>query len=136
MESDEWYGLIAPQCKTKEDWVFGLIAVVNALGWGYWSVSDFQPKEYISLSVSGSYESNSYTAMYGQSKVPRSYLVTGGTAALMNLLYHGNITEKPTLNEDYYKQLFTTNGSYLAKQVKCRSMGDDHCMAKTYLFKN
>ena len=34
MESAEWQALIEPQCKSREDWVYGMVSVVNALGWG------------------------------------------------------------------------------------------------------
>src|SRR5262249_24932462 len=33
MKSAEWYGLIVPMIKSKEDWIHGMVAVVNALGW-------------------------------------------------------------------------------------------------------
>ena len=39
MESAEWEALIKPQCKTREDWVYGMVSVVNALGWGRWSIA-------------------------------------------------------------------------------------------------
>jgi predicted hydrocarbon binding protein len=44
----------------------------------------------------------------------------------MNLLYNGDITEKPTLDESYYNKLLG-EGSFTGKQVKCRSMGDEYC---------
>ncbi|MCH8295738.1 hypothetical protein IH992_32060 [Candidatus Poribacteria bacterium] len=79
------------------------------------------------LRVDGSYESNGYLGMYGKSALPRSYLVTGGAAGLMNLLYFGDITEKPELNDAYYDKLFRSEGSFIGQQVKCQSMGDDYC---------
>ena len=127
MESEEWYGLIAPQCQTREDWISGIIAVGNAFGWGYWTVTELQPGKRMVVRVDGSYESNGYLGMYGKSALPRSYLVTGGAAGLMNLLYFGDITEKPELNDAYYDKLFRSEGSFIGQQVKCQSMGDDYC---------
>ncbi|MEO2003750.1 MAG: hypothetical protein ABGY41_06595, partial [Candidatus Poribacteria bacterium] len=95
MQSDEWYGLVEPQCRTREDWVSGIIAVSNAFGWGRYSVPELDPDKRIVLRVDGSYESNGYLRMYGKSPHPRSYLVTGAAAGVMNLLYFGDIMSKP-----------------------------------------
>jgi len=127
MESEEWYGLVEPQCQTREDWISGIIAVANAFGWGYWTVTELEPGKRMISCVDGSYESNGYLGMYGKSALPNSYLITGGAAGVMNLLYFGDITEKPELNEAYYDKLFRSEGSFVGKQVKCRSMGDDYC---------
>ena len=78
MESEEWYGLIEPQCATREDWISGIIAVSNAFGWGWFTVTELEPGKRLVLRVDGSYESNGYLGMYGPSSLPRSYLVTGG----------------------------------------------------------
>ena len=40
MNSQEWDALIKPQLKTKEDWVHGIVATINALGWERWQVTD------------------------------------------------------------------------------------------------
>jgi hypothetical protein len=127
MVSDEWAGLIEPQCQSREDWLSGVIAVANAFGWGYWTVTELEPNKRMVIRVDGSYESNAYLAMYGQAAVPNSYLVTGGAGGLMNLLYHADITKKPELSEAFYRELFSKDGSFLGQQVQCRSMGDDIC---------
>ncbi|RMH70099.1 MAG: hypothetical protein D6675_10435 [Gemmatimonadetes bacterium] len=127
MESDEWYGLVVPQCQTREDWISGMMAVVNALGWGYWTVTELDPGKRMVLRVDGDYESNSYLAMYGKSTRPVSYLVTGGAAGVMNLLYCEDITTKPVLNDDFYDHLRRRDDTFWGVQVKCRAMGDDWC---------
>jgi len=127
MESDEWYGLIEPQCKTREDWISGIIAVSNAFGWGCYSVTELDPGKRLVMRVDGSYESNGYLGMYGGSSLPRSYLLTGGAAGLMNLLYFGDITARPELTDEYYEGLFCNDGSFLGLQTQCRSMGADFC---------
>jgi hypothetical protein len=127
MESDEWYGLIEPQCETREDWISGIIAVSNAFGWGSYTATELDPGKRLVLRVDGSYESNGYLGMYGRSPLPRSYLVTGGAAGLMNLLYFGDITSRPALTEEYYSGLFCNDGSFIGQQTKCRAMGADYC---------
>ncbi|RME91775.1 MAG: hypothetical protein D6767_04505 [Candidatus Hydrogenedentota bacterium] len=124
MKSDEWYGLVEPQCKTREDWASGIVAVINALGWGYWSILELEPGKKMLMQVDGSYESNGYLAVYGQAKNANSYLATGVTSALMNLLYHGDITEKPELTEKFYEKLFQSEDSFVAYQIASRAMGE------------
>jgi hypothetical protein len=127
MESAEWEGLIKPQCRSREDWVYGMIAVVNALGWGRWSVANLEPGRALELVVDGSYESNGYLASRGLSPVPRCYLVTGGAAGLMNLIYNADITQRPDLTPAFYEQTFQNAGIFLSREVECRSMGAAAC---------
>ncbi|MEQ8353134.1 MAG: hypothetical protein RH862_16775 [Leptospiraceae bacterium] len=125
MLSDEWYGMIEPQCKTREDWASGIVAVANAFGWGYWSISQLNPNESLQMNVEGDYESNHYLRTFALSAHPRSYLFTGGSAGVMNLLYHGDICAKPELTEDYYQELFQSDQSFQAQQTSCRTMGKE-----------
>ncbi len=124
MLSDEWYGMIEPQCKTREDWASGIVAVANAFGWGYWSITELTPSESMSIIVEGDYESNHYLRTFPRSDRSRSYLFSGGAAGVMNLLYHGDICSKPELSEDYYQELFQSDRSFQADQVECRTKGD------------
>ncbi|MBI5750200.1 MAG: hypothetical protein HZA00_13865 [Nitrospinae bacterium] len=127
MKSPEWYGLIFPMIKNREDWVHGMVAAINALGWGKWTVKELIPNERLVLIVDGSYESNGYLSIYGKSKTPECYLATGGSAGLMNLIYYGDITTKSALDQNYYNRLFKGKGNFKCEEVLCRSKGDDHC---------
>ena len=127
MESAEWEALIKPQCKTTEDWVYGMVSVVNALGWGRWSVAALDPGQRLELVIDGSYESNGFLAGFGRSKTPRCYLATGGTSGLMNLVYHANIQSRPALTPEFYARTFTDGRFFVAREVECRSMGAAQC---------
>ncbi len=127
MESAEWHALITPMIKNREDWVHGIVAIVNSFGWGKVTIKELIPNERLTIIVDGSYESNGYLAMYGISDKPKCYLQTGGTAGIMNLLYFGDITTKPTLNETFYNELFGNENNFKAIETKCRCMGDPHC---------
>ena len=39
----EWDAMIKPSCQNKEDWVHGMVAAVNTLGWGRWQVENVEP---------------------------------------------------------------------------------------------
>jgi hypothetical protein len=124
MESAEWYGLVHPSLKTREDWVHGIVAVVNALGWGHYQLVELEASKKLVLRLYSGYESNMFEATQGTSKDPIAYLSTGITAGIMNLIYHGDITTKPELNETYYDKIFKSEGRFVAKQTKSRAMGD------------
>ncbi len=124
MESAEWNGMIKPMLKTREDWVHGIVACCNTLGWGHYEVKELIPNKKLVLEVTSGYENNAFTKTFGKSERPISFLNIGGGAGIMNLIYHGDITEAPELNEKYYNDLFKTKGRFVGKQISCRSMGD------------
>ncbi len=124
MESAEWNGLIKPMIKVKEDWVHGIVAVVNAFGWGLWEVEELIPDQKLLLKVTSGYEANGYLQLYGKSEYPISFLAKGGAAGIMNLIYNGDIAQNPTLDDEYYLKVFKSKKCFSAKQIKCRAMGD------------
>lgn len=124
MISSEWDALIRPQLKTQEDWVHGIIAVVQALGWGRWQVTELTEKEAVFI-LHDDYESVGYLACYGKSDHPVSYLAQGGVAGIMNLVYLGDIASRPGLTEDFYNNLFSRQDVYTAESIQSRAMGDE-----------
>lgn len=127
MKSAEWEAVVKPMITCREDWVFGMVAVVNAFGWGRWRVVSLEPGRSLTVQISGSYEAEGYVRDYGQSDRPRCYLASGGVAGLMNLLYVGDITQGPELDEAYYLSLFRKSDSFVAEEVSCLSKGDPVC---------
>lgn len=127
MESAEWEALIKPQCATREDWIFGMVAVVNALGWGRWSVAALEPGRRMEMVVDGSYESNGHLAMHPTADSGRCWLATGGTAGLMNLVYNADITKRPDLTREFYEKTFQSKEFFVANEVECRAQGAASC---------
>lgn len=124
MESAEWNALIQPMISSREDWVHGIVACVNALGWGQWEIKELVPYQKLVIEVKSGYEANAYIQAFGQSEYPVSFLVTGGVAGIMNLIYNGDITETPELSEAYYDHVFKSSDKFSAQQTQCRAMGD------------
>lgn len=127
MKSAEWDAVVRPMIETREDWVRGMVAVVNAFGWGRWEVSSLDPGASLGIRIHDSYEASGYLRDYGRSKVSRCYLATGGVAGLMNLVYVGDITQGPVLDEDYYVKLFQGGERFVAEETKCVARGDAAC---------
>lgn len=122
MTSSEWDALIRPTLRTQEDWVHGIVAVVNCLGWGRWQVVEVS-EESAEFVIHDDYESVGYLAMYGQSDHDVSYLHRGGVAGVMNLVYLGDIASRPELTHDYYQGLFRAEGVYRAECLESRAQG-------------
>lgn len=122
MTSAPWDALIKPTLKSKEDWVHGMCAAVNALGWGRWQCTDVS-RDGAEFILHDDYESVGYIGMHGQSDIPVSFLAQGGVVGLMNLVYEGDIESKPTLDEDFYLRLFRGQDPYKAECVESRAMG-------------
>jgi hypothetical protein len=125
MTSPEWGALILPMLRTREDWLFGIIACVNALGWGTWKVLDVTPHA-ATFRVYNDYESVGYRRMYGTADHGISYLATGGAAGLMNLIYLGDIHEKPDLTPEFYDRLFKGGRAFQGRMTACQAMGDPY----------
>lgn len=128
MQSAEWDAVVRPMLQTKEDWVYGMTAIVNTLGWGRWAVRDLVPGQRLVVTVQDSYEAAGYLRDYPRSAMPRCYLATGGVAGLMNLLYVGDITQGPELSDAYYKQVFRSPSRFVGTEVLCRAVGDPLCL--------
>ena len=120
MESPEWNALIKPNLKSKEDWLHGITAVMNALGWGVLRIQELIPNEKFVLRVDSDYESNAFLKISPDCSEKVAFLYKGVTAALMNLIYHGDITQCPTLDADYYQKIFQEGNYFLAEQDKDR----------------
>ena len=128
MMSQEWDAVVGPMLKTQEDWVHGIVGVINALGWGVWNVDALQGNRELAVSIRNSYESIGYLAEHGaDADNGICFLATGGVAGIMNLLYHGDITSRPALTKEYYQELFGKPGGFRATEVSCRGQGASTC---------
>lgn len=125
MTSAEWDAVIKPQCKTREDWVHGMVATVNALGWGVWRVHELTPDRLV-IRAYDDYESSGWVGMYGKSDRPVSYLLAGGVAGIMNLVYVADIASKPTLDGALYEKVFEAESRFVPRQTRSMAMGDDY----------
>ena len=128
MQSNEWNAMIKPMLSSREDWVHGMTAVVNSLGWGFWEVQELA-EDRIVMKITSGYEANSYLGRYKEKpSIPVSFLATGGVAGLMNLIYVLDLPERApiTLDENVYKEISNNSGVFRAKQLKCRAQGDEY----------
>jgi predicted hydrocarbon binding protein len=127
MRSEEWRERVVPLLQTREDWLHAAIAVINTLGWGSWRVQALVPGERATIRVYDGYEGTGYRQRFGRATAAKCYFSRGTAAALMNLLYVGDITVAPELTPSYYNQLFRSPLSFRAAEARCRAIDDPHC---------
>jgi len=128
MSSPEWYQLIVPHCKDDSDWIHGMVAVINALGWGVWRVESMDPGRELVMRIYNSYEGVGYGHIYPQSdEVQLSFLNLGAVQGLSHLLWKIDIKERPTLNHDFYTSVFNNpENKFEVTQTHAIAAGHDY----------
>lgn len=123
MQSTEWNAMIKPMLQSKEDWVHGITAVVNAFGWGFWEIVKLIPQKELHMRVISGYETNNYLAHFASSsEIPVSFLAAGGTAGIMNLIYNTALaSEFITLDEELYRQIALNPNYFRTEEPICRA---------------
>lgn len=127
MKSPEWYSLVVQDAKDKMDWVHGMVAVINALGWGKWTIKELIDGKKLVIHIYNSYEAQGYRKYFGKAKNPKCYMAQGTTSAIMNLVYLGEIDKKPDLTDAFYEKLFSSQEAFYSQETKCFAAGDGYC---------
>jgi predicted hydrocarbon binding protein len=125
--SERWRDHVAPLLSSPDDWFHAVVALINTLGWGSWRVHALVPHERVTIRVYEGYEATGYRREFGLASAPRCYLARGTVAALMNLLYVGEIASRPALTQSYYNQLFRSPLSFRAVETRCHATSDPYC---------
>ncbi len=128
MKSPEWHAIVAPHCRNREDWLHGMIAVINALGWGIFRVERIVPEKEFIVRVYNSYEGIGYRRIFLKTEDKNmSFLGMGATLGLVHLLWKVDIRERPDLTHDFYvKQFNNPQNSYTVEQSHAIAAGDEY----------
>jgi hypothetical protein len=132
MTSPEWDALVLPMLKTREDWFHGVIAWQSAGGQFVAKVLDVSPTGAM-VRFYNDYESVGYCRMYGTADHGISYVRVGGLAGIMNLIYLGDIHEKPDLTQQFYDRLFKGGRAFQGRMTACQAMGDPYTEVRVEL---
>jgi hypothetical protein len=125
MRSAEWDAVVRPMLRTKADWIHGMLAVANFLGWGIYRVHELTDDRLV-VRVYDDYESAGYVAMYGAASRPVSFLASGGVGGLMNLVQFGVMDTDTELDESLCERIFESNDRFRTRQVRSMAMGDPY----------
>jgi hypothetical protein len=128
MSSPEWYQLIAPLCRNDADWIHGMVAVINALGWGVWRVERIDPGHELIIRVYNSYEGVGFLRGHPQGREKQiSFLNLGAVRGLAHLLWKIDIKRRPTLDHDFYAGVFNNpQGCFQVEQTHAIGAGDEY----------
>ncbi|MCK5719266.1 MAG: hypothetical protein KAH84_04865 [Thiomargarita sp.] len=131
MCSTEWYNLIVPMCQNKDDWLHGMVAIINILGWGVYRIEKIEVEKELIMRVYNSYEGIGFRRMYLPEKVGNdkntSFLAMGAILGLAHLLWKIDIRDKPELTQDFYvKQFNNPDNSYIIEQTDSIITGDNY----------
>lgn len=128
MSSPEWDAVIAPMCRNREDWLHGMVAVLNALGWGLFRIEKIEVEKQFIIRAYNSYEGIGFRRMYPQTEEKNiSFLAMGATLGLVHLLWKVDIRQKPVLNQEFYvKQFNNPENRYRVTQTHAIAAGDEY----------
>ncbi|MCB1143395.1 MAG: hypothetical protein H7A24_08425 [Leptospiraceae bacterium] len=133
MTSAEWNQAVKPYLKTKEDWIKGLSALINTLGWGYHTSVELSENKAIFRNYND-FEDLSYLRMYGKSPYPIHWANSGGFTGLMQLVYKTDITETGKVeNEEGFRAMRRSKDGYRTRMTKGIACGDDFLEVEVYI---
>jgi len=134
MNSKEWNTIVKPYLKTKEDWIMGLVALINTMGWGYHTVIELS-KERAVFRNYNDFEDLSYQRMYAShSPYPVHWANSGGFTGLMQLIYETDLVYgNPIETEEGFRQMRRAKLGYKTNMRKGMTCGDDYLEVEVYL---
>lgn len=133
MTSDEWRMAVKPYLHTKEDWVKGLAALINTMGWGYHTAVELSPERAVFRNYND-FEDLSYQRMYGKSAYPVHWANSGGFTGLMQLIYSTNLVDGERIDsEEGFRQMRRSTAKYQTKMTKSIACGDDYLEVEVFL---
>ena len=126
MESPEFHALVVPMCQDVADWIHGMVAVINALGWGAWRVERIVPGHELIIRIYNSYEGVGYRRLHpAATEKQLSFLAMGAVRGLAHLFWKIDIRERPGLSQDYYFNVFNSHQGYWnVEQTHAIAAGD------------
>lgn len=126
MTSEEWKAVVKPHLRTREDWIRGLAALINTMGWGCHVAVELSPERAVFRNYND-FEDLSYMRMYGRADKPVPTATSGGYSGLMHLVYstdlvHGEVVD----TEEGFRQLRRAKAKYKARMRKSIASGDGY----------
>ncbi len=133
MTSPEWEATVKPYLKTKEDWIKGLAALINTMGWGYHTAVELSQEKAIFRNYND-FEDLSYVRMYGKSEYPTHWANSGGFTGLMQLVYNTDLLDGEKIEtEEGFRKMRRSKVGYKTKMTKGISCGDDFLEVEIWL---
>jgi hypothetical protein len=122
LQSPEWEGLVGKQGNDPQALVRGCLAIGRALGFGHWTLVDFEPGKRLQVRAPATYESAYYRTREGMAQRANEYFFRGAVLAIAHLsqLDWGSRLE---LTTETYQKIFSGRSQWRATQSNSVSMG-------------
>jgi hypothetical protein len=102
-----------------------LLGVVNALGWGYWTLDELT-QDTLRFTAHNSYEAYNYREFFGEGQESVCMLHMGGGGAVMNALRHGDILNfGGPIDRDYVNSVFEESDGFDGTEEQCFAVEGD-----------
>lgn len=125
--SPEWEALAGVPSGDPDETLVGCIAIARALGFGRWTVREFEPGRRLVLDTPSGYESSYYVTREGRASGGMCFLLQGAVLATMQLIDRVPWRDRPELTESFYADLFRRGLPWQVEETQCISKGDDKC---------
>ncbi len=131
ISSDTWKEKVIPMINSKEDWILGIISIINSLGIGKWKIRDIDSKEKLIIDIYNSYE----LSYYLEKKVnfdkyqPEFSFSIGLATSIMSIIYDTNVLENG-IDESYidlYNKCYDNKNPFVGREVRISSNNYDYC---------
>lgn len=136
MSSQEWKSVVLPLLTSREDWIKGLAALVNTMGWGYHTAVELSPEKAVFRNYND-FEDLSYLRLYGDRPAPSfpiHWANSGGFTGLMQLVYQTDLVDGTRIDtEDGFRQMRRAKAKYKTNMTKGMTCGDDFLEVEVYL---
>jgi hypothetical protein len=129
MTSEEWNTLVKPLLQTREDWIKGLAALINTMGWGYHTALEISRERAVFRNYND-FEDLSHLRMYGQASKPVPWANSGGFTALMQLIYNTDLVDGVVIDtEEGFRQMRRAKANYKTHMTQSIACGDGYLEA-------
>jgi hypothetical protein len=131
MTSTTWKINVLPMINSKDDWILGIISIINSLGIGKWKIREFLSEEKLIIDIYDSFE----IFYYKEKKIdldnykPEFYFSIGLATSIMSLIYDTDITkqDKFEYNMNLFDECFDKSDAFFGKEVRFSSENYDYC---------
>ena len=124
--SPEWESLVGPLTGDPRQIVEGCVAIGRALGFGHWTIGEFEPGRRLVLRTPSSYESAYYLARHGNATRASEYFFQGAALAVAQLAHRVDWKARPKLTQEYYDKLFHGgHEEWKPEQTQCIACGHE-----------
>ncbi|QDG52379.1 hypothetical protein FIV42_17010 [Persicimonas caeni] len=126
--SPEWEALTGSTERDMLTVALHACTIARGLGFGRWSVSDYEEGKMIAFQAPSTYEGPYYKIRHGVADDPTCYLFEGACEAAAQLGHAVDWSEQPDFTPAFYEDVFApSNNPWRAEQTRCACKGDDRC---------